>query len=113
MEDLILDQESYSDTFCYNPRRERVDYLYRVEADAAETVHAPGEGADGAAALLIPDVHLLATRHKHTLLLVVVDAGEHRLEGTNIGLSYIFKVNPQSSSSLTRGNTLQQPSPSP
>ena len=56
-----------------------VSYLHRVEADGAEAVHAPGEGAHRTAPLLVPDVHLLATRHKHAVALVVVQPCEHRL----------------------------------
>lgn len=61
-----------------------VFYLHGVEADGAEAVHAPGERADRAAPLLIPDVHLLATSCKHGVLLVVVQPGEDCLQGTRV-----------------------------
>lgn len=60
-----------------------VSYLHGVEADSAEAVYAPGERADGAAPLLVPDVHLLATRCKHTRVLVVVQSCEDRLQRDN------------------------------
>lgn len=61
-----------------------VSYLHGVEADRAEAVYAPGERADRAAPLLVPDVHLLATRCKHTLPLVMVQSCEDRLQGTRV-----------------------------
>lgn len=61
-----------------------VSHLHGVEADRAEAVYAPGEWADWAAPLLIPDVHLLATRCKHSLLLVMVQSCEDCLQGTRI-----------------------------
>lgn len=59
-------------------------YLHRVEADGAEAVYAPGERTNWAAPLLIPDVHLLATGCKHTILLVMVQSCEHSLQKTSI-----------------------------
>lgn len=61
-----------------------LSYFHRVEVDRAEAVHTPGERADGAAPLLIPDVHLLATRSKQTLLPVMVQACKHCLHGDKI-----------------------------
>lgn len=57
-------------------------YLHWVEADRAEAVYPPGEGANWAAPLFIPDVNLLTTRCKHTFLLVMVQSCEDRLRGT-------------------------------
>lgn len=62
-------------------------YFHGVEVDRAEAVHTPGERADGAAPLLIPDVHLLATRSKQTLLPVMVQACKHCLHGDKIRFS--------------------------
>lgn len=56
-----------------------VSYLHGVEADGAEAVYAPGERANWTAPLLIPDVHLLATRCKYRLLLVMVQPCVHGL----------------------------------
>lgn len=61
-----------------------VSYFHGVEVDGAEAVHPPGEWADGAAPLLIPDVHLLATRSKQTLLPVMVQACKHCLHRDKI-----------------------------
>lgn len=68
-------------------RSVRVSYFHGVEVDRAEAVHTPGERADGAAPLLIPDVHLLATRSKQPILAVVVQACKHCLHGDKICVS--------------------------
>lgn len=69
--------------------RNRVSYLHRVEADRAEAVDAPGERTDRAAPLLIPDVHLLATCCKHSLLLVMIQSCEDCLQGARIFFTII------------------------
>lgn len=56
-------------------------HLYRIKADRAEAVYTPGKRPNWGAPLLIPDVHLLATRCKHTLLLVMVYSCVHSLQG--------------------------------
>lgn len=57
-----------------------MSHLHRVKTDGAEAVDAPGEGADGGAPLLVPDVHLVATCCKHSALLVMVQSCEHCLK---------------------------------
>lgn len=57
-------------------------YLHRVEADRAEAVYTPRERTDWATSLLVPDVHLLATRCKHTFFLVMVQSCKHGLQRT-------------------------------
>lgn len=59
-----------------------VFYLHRVEANGAEAVDAPGKRPDWTASLLIPDVHLLAARCKHSILLVMVQSREDCLQAT-------------------------------
>ncbi len=65
-----------------------MSYLHGVEANSAKAVYAPGERADWAAPLLIPDVHLLATCCKHSLLLVVIQSCEDCLQETKIFFYY-------------------------
>lgn len=73
-----------------------VFYLHRVEADRTEAVYTPGEGADWAAPLLVPDVHLLATCCKHTCLLVMVDSCENHLQQvTKVGCCFSSYYNKQ------------------
>ncbi len=70
-----------------------VSHLHWVEADGVEAVYAPGERADWAAPLLIPDVHLLATSCKHSLLLVMVQSCEDCLQGTRVRFFFYYNQN--------------------
>ena len=53
--------------------------LHRVVADAAETVHAPGEGLDGLVSRLVPDVTGLTARGELGSTHRVADTGHDRL----------------------------------
>lgn len=57
-----------------------VSHLYRVITNTAEAVHPPAEGANGAAPLLVPDVHCLATCCESAFTLVMVNACVHSLQ---------------------------------
>lgn len=56
-----------------------VAHLHRVITNTAEAVHSPAEGANGAAPLLVPNVHRLAACCKSAFALVMVNACEHSL----------------------------------
>lgn len=54
-------------------------HLHWVVSDAAKAVHTPAEGPDGAASLLIINIHRLATGGKRRLPLVMVNTCDHSL----------------------------------
>lgn len=57
-------------------------HLHWVISNAAEAVHTPAERADGAASLLIINIHRLAAGGERRLPLVMVNACDHSLQDT-------------------------------